>query len=73
MATLYSVLVGFFLAKVQGGSQNRYVKSAEYITKLRRVLLNVRWAFEVLHEYEHESADEISETADGVATALSSW
>jgi hypothetical protein len=66
IATLYGVLVGFFLTKVQGRSQTRYVKSAEYITKLRRFLLNVRWAFEVLHEYEHESADEIGETADEV-------
>jgi hypothetical protein len=55
------------MAKLQGRSQTRYVKSAEYITKLRRFLLNARWAFEVLHEYEHESADEIGETADEVS------
>jgi hypothetical protein len=63
VATLCGVVVGFFLAKVQGRSQTRYVKSAEYITRLRKLLLDVRWAFEVLPEYEHESDDEIGETA----------
>ena len=63
VATLCGVVVGFFLAKVQGRSQTRYVKSAEYITRLRKLLLDVRWAFQVLPEYEHESDDEIGETA----------
>jgi len=62
-ATLVGVVVGFFLAGVQGRSQARYIKSAEYITRLRKLLLDVQGAFDVLPEYEKESDEEIAGTA----------
>lgn len=40
-ATLVGIVVAFLLGRVQGRSQTRYVKSAEILTELRRIVLEI--------------------------------
>jgi hypothetical protein len=63
VAILCAVVFTYLLGRVQGRAQTRYLKSAEHITELRKLLLDVRWAFEVLPDFEEESDEEIAGTA----------
>ena len=64
VAILGAVVFTFLLGRIQGRAQTRYIKSAEYITQLRKLLLELRWNFEVLPEFEQETDDEIAVTAE---------
>jgi hypothetical protein len=65
-ATLTGVILGFWLSGVQGRSQARYAKTAEYLTELREHLLEIRWSLDVLPQFEHEITDEV----EGVSEIL---
>jgi len=66
VAILAAVVFTYLLGRVQGRAQTRYIKSAEYLTQVRKLLLDLRWAFETLPEFVQENDDEIAEAADDI-------
>jgi hypothetical protein len=53
MVTLVGVVIAFLFGQVQGRSQARYVRSAEVLIELRRLVLEIEACATSLPEFEH--------------------